>query len=43
MPDRYNIVSQNDLREAARKRWEHVQEQEERARKVVAMNRGKGA
>jgi hypothetical protein len=33
-------VSQNDLREAARKRSAHIQEQEERARKVVAMNRG---
>jgi len=39
--DRYNIVSPNDLREAARKRSEHVQEQEERARKVVAMNQGR--
>ena len=35
--DRY-IVSPNDLREAARKRSAHVEEQEERARKVVAMN-----
>jgi hypothetical protein len=35
--DRYNIVSQNDLREAARKRWTHAQEQEEKARKVVAI------
>jgi integrase len=41
--DRYNIVSPDDLREAARKRSEHVQEQEERARKVVAMNQGRGA
>src|SRR5262249_44866995 len=40
--DRYNIVSPNDLREAARKRSEHVQEQEERARKVVAMNQNRG-
>jgi integrase len=39
--DRYNIVSTNDLKRAAKKRWEHVQEQEERAKKVVAMNRGK--
>jgi hypothetical protein len=38
--DRYNIVSTNDLREAAQKRWTHAQEQEERAKKVVAMNRG---
>jgi integrase len=36
--DRYNIVSPKDLREAARKRSAHVEEQEERARKVVAMN-----
>ena len=41
--DRYNIVSPNDLREAARKRSEHAQEQEERGRKVVAMNQGPGA
>lgn len=41
--DRYNIVSPNDLREAARKRWTHAQEQEEKARKVVAMNRGQRA
>jgi integrase len=40
--DRYNIVSPNDLREAARKRSEHVEEQRERARKVVAMNQGRG-
>jgi hypothetical protein len=33
----------NDLREAARKRWTHAQEQQERASKVVAMNRGRGA
>jgi integrase len=33
--DRYNIVSANDLREAARKRWTHAQEQEEKACKVV--------
>jgi hypothetical protein len=39
--DRYNIVSPNDLREAARKRSAHVEEQEERARKVVAMNQGR--
>jgi integrase len=41
--DRYNIMSPNDLREAARKRSEHAQEQEERGRKVVAMNQGRGA
>jgi Phage integrase family len=41
--NRYNIVSQNDLREAARKRWEHTQEQEEKARKFVAMNQSRGA
>ena len=35
--ERYNIVSPNDLREAARKRWAHVQEQEEKARKVVPL------
>jgi integrase len=40
--DRYHIVNQNDLKEAARKRSRHVQEQEAKAeaRKVVAMNRG---
>jgi hypothetical protein len=38
--DRYNIVSSNDLKEAARRRTEYAAEQEERARKVVAMNRG---
>jgi integrase len=38
--DRYNIVSQKDLREAARKRSTHTQEQEEKARKVVALNHG---
>jgi len=37
--DRYNIVSPNDLREAARKRSAYVQEQEEKARKIVAMKR----
>jgi hypothetical protein len=35
--DRYNIVNPNDLREAARKRWTHAQEQAEKARKVVAI------
>jgi integrase len=34
--DRYNIVSANDLREAARKRWEHAQNQE-KVSNVVAM------
>jgi len=38
--DRYNIVSPNDLREAARRRSEYVQEQAEKARKVVVTNRG---
>jgi integrase len=38
--DRYNIVSSNDLKEAARRRAEYAAEQEEKARKVVAMNRG---
>ena len=33
--DRYNIVSLNDLREAARKRWTHTREQEEKARKAL--------
>jgi hypothetical protein len=33
----------NDFREAARKRWTHAQEQQEKASKVVAMNRGRGA
>ena len=39
--DRYNIVSPNDLREAARRRWEHVQVQEERSKKVVGIRRDK--
>jgi hypothetical protein len=26
--DRYNIVSEDDLKEAARRRWEHAQNQE---------------
>jgi integrase len=34
--DRYDIVSDDDLREAARKSWEHAQNQEEAA-KVVAL------
>ena len=34
--DRYDIVSDDDLREAARKSWEHAQNQE-KAAKVVAM------
>ena len=34
--DRYDIVSDDDLREAARKAWEHAQQQETAA-KVVAM------
>jgi integrase len=34
--DRYNIVSEEDLREAARRTWEHVQGQEQAA-KVVPM------
>jgi hypothetical protein len=33
--DRYNIVSPNDLKEAARRRTQYATEQEERARKVV--------
>jgi hypothetical protein len=35
--DRYDIVDEADLREAARRHAEHVQEQEEKARKVVAI------
>lgn len=34
--DRYNIVSEDDLREAARRTWEHAQNQE-KASNVVAM------
>jgi hypothetical protein len=34
--DRYDIVSDDDLREAARKSWEHAQNQEAAA-KVVAL------
>jgi integrase len=41
--DRYNIVSPNDLKEAARRRTEYAAEQEEKARKVVGMNQGQGA
>jgi hypothetical protein len=37
--DRYNIVSANDLKEAARRRTQYTGEQEEKACKVVAMNR----
>jgi integrase len=37
--DRYNIVSAKDLKEAARRRTAYAAEQEERARKVVVMNR----
>jgi hypothetical protein len=32
--DRYNIVSPDDLREAARRRWTHTQEQEEKPAKL---------
>jgi len=35
--DRYNIVNEADLREAAKRRAAYVQEQEEKARKVVAL------
>jgi len=34
--DRYNIVSEDDLKEAARKTWEHAQSQE-KASNVVAL------
>jgi hypothetical protein len=34
--DRYNIVSEEDLKEAARKTWEHAQSQA-KASNVVAM------
>jgi hypothetical protein len=34
--DRYNIVSEEDLREDARRTWEHAQNQE-KASNVVAM------
>jgi integrase len=34
--DRYNIVSEDDLKEAARKTWEHAQSQD-KASNVVAM------
>jgi integrase len=37
--DRYNIVSEEDLKEAARKTWAHVQEQET-ASKVVPLKSG---
>jgi hypothetical protein len=39
--DRYNIVSPNDLKEAARRRTHYAAEQEERARKVMAMNQAR--
>jgi len=34
--DRYNIVSEDDLKEAARRTWEHAQSQE-KASNVVAL------
>jgi hypothetical protein len=34
--DRYNIVSEDDLKEAARKTWEHAQSQD-KASNVIAM------
>jgi integrase len=34
--DRYNIVSEDDLREAARRTWQHAQSQEQTT-KVVAL------
>ena len=34
--DRYHIVSEDDLKEAARQTWEHAQNQE-KASNVVAM------
>ena len=37
--DRYNIVSEDDLREAARRRWEHAQRQEQ-ATNVVPLRTG---
>ena len=36
--DRYNIVSEDDLKEAARKTWEHAQSQD-KALNVVAMKK----
>jgi hypothetical protein len=32
--DRYNIVSEDDLKEAARRRWEHAQSQAKAANVV---------
>ena len=38
--DRYNIVSENDLKEAAQKTWAHAKDMEEAA-KVVLMQSGR--
>jgi hypothetical protein len=40
--DRYNIVSPNDLREAAERRTRYAEEQEEKARKVVPLKKVAG-
>jgi hypothetical protein len=40
--DRYNIVSEDDLKEAARKTWAHAQSQE-KASNVVAMKAARQA
>ncbi len=37
--DRYNIVSENDLKEAAQKTWAHAKEME-KAAKVISMQSG---
>ena len=37
--DRYNILSENDLKEAARRTWEHAQRQD-KTTNVVALKSG---
>ena len=38
--DRYDIVSEDDLKEAARMTWEHAQSQDKITTKVVALKSG---
>jgi hypothetical protein len=40
--DRYNIVSEDDLKEAARRTWQHAQNQEAIS-KVKELKRGEAA
>jgi hypothetical protein len=38
--DRYNIVNEDDLKDAARKTWEHAQNQEKISSNVVPLRTG---